>query len=209
MLFAVIFLESSTVLGLLLAIHRKNKKTECIFKTLASMIFLGFGLSACDLSSGFDILLSIALLAAFLGDLLLLSERRFSAGLVAFGFCHLAYLLAFSRLFSADRLCPVCGFILILIAAGILMWLRPTLGRLRWPVLCYIIVITLMVFWALSGVVIGLLPLRAALGAVLFFLSDIFVARHRFIHRNSINRFLGLPIYYAAQLLLASLMLTP
>jgi len=41
-------------------------------------------------------------------------------------------------------------------------------------------------------------------GAVLFFLSDLLVARDRFVAPGFGNRLLGLPLYYAAQLLLAS-----
>ena len=43
----------------------------------------------------------------------------------------------------------------------------------------------------------------AAAGAILFYLSDLAVARHRFIHKSFINRALGLPTYYLGQLLLA------
>jgi uncharacterized membrane protein YhhN len=41
------------------------------------------------------------------------------------------------------------------------------------------------------------------LGAVLFAASDLFVARDRFVRPGLANRALGLPLYYAAQVLLA------
>jgi len=41
-------------------------------------------------------------------------------------------------------------------------------------------------------------------GVLLFALSDVFVARDRFVKAEAINAKLGLPIYFAAQLLLAS-----
>jgi uncharacterized membrane protein YhhN len=41
------------------------------------------------------------------------------------------------------------------------------------------------------------------LGAVLFYASDIFVARNRFIESEFLNRLVGLPFYYIGQFLLA------
>ena len=68
-------------------------------------------------------------------------------------------------------------------------------------VLAYIFVITTMV--ALSaGTVAARGPLLAG-AAVLFFASDLAVARHRFVERSSTNKVVGLPLYYAAQLLFA------
>jgi hypothetical protein len=42
------------------------------------------------------------------------------------------------------------------------------------------------------------------LGAVMFYASDLSVARDRFVKRGFLNRVWGLPLYYAAQLVLAS-----
>ncbi|MEN8163997.1 MAG: lysoplasmalogenase family protein [Acidobacteriota bacterium] len=41
------------------------------------------------------------------------------------------------------------------------------------------------------------------MGATLFFLSDLAVARHRFVKEAFLNRAIGLPAYYAGQMLLA------
>jgi uncharacterized membrane protein YhhN len=41
------------------------------------------------------------------------------------------------------------------------------------------------------------------LGAALFFASDLLVARDRFVRPGLANRLVGLPLYYAAQVLLA------
>jgi len=40
-------------------------------------------------------------------------------------------------------------------------------------------------------------------GSLLFYASDLFVAKHRFVEKNIINRYAGLPMYYAAQFILA------
>jgi len=41
-------------------------------------------------------------------------------------------------------------------------------------------------------------------GALMFLVSDLAVARDRFVAQGFINRLWGLPLYYAAQLVLAS-----
>jgi hypothetical protein len=40
-------------------------------------------------------------------------------------------------------------------------------------------------------------------GALSFYLSDIFVARYRFVKKEFMNRLIGLPLYYTGQFLLA------
>lgn len=84
-------------------------------------------------------------------------------------------------------------------------------------VVLYIVVITLMVTGAIgnigfayrstgsfSGVYIANPELiYRYLGAEMFYFSDICVARERFVVSSPINKFFGLPLYYAAQLLLA------
>lgn len=56
---------------------------------------------------------------------------------------------------------------------------------------------------AISTAVRGALPGTASAGAVLFYLSDLAVARDRFVKSSFLNRALGLPTYYLGQLLLA------
>ena len=60
-------------------------------------------------------------------------------------------------------------------------------------------IITVMLVTASSS---GRLGLYA--GAALFYLSDLAVARQRFVAPGFENKLIGLPLYYAGQLLLAS-----
>jgi uncharacterized membrane protein YhhN len=75
------------------------------------------------------------------------------------------------------------------------------------PVTAYILVITVMALGALAVYDQPGLPwLGRALifqGAVLFYLSDLFVARDQFIKKEFLNRLIGLPLYYGGQFLLA------
>ena len=75
------------------------------------------------------------------------------------------------------------------------------------PVAFYIVVISVMVSgaWAvfrnpnMNRVGAWLI----LFGALLFYVSDIFVARNRFIETEFLNRLFGLPFYYIGQFLLA------
>ena len=108
----------------------------------------------------------------------------------------------------------------VLVAIGHLVWrwLDPHVqGALRGPVRGYVALVSIMAGCALaygahtltageaaaasSG---SIVPLAAAAGGVLFYLSDLAVARHRFVKRAFVNRAWGLPVYYVAQLLIAS-----
>ena len=85
--------------------------------------------------------------------------------------------------------------------------LLPSLADMRVPVMAYIIVITAMVIGAFT--VLGDTALHSTgrfmvlFGAVSFYISDLFVARDRFLKTEFANRLVGLPLYYAGQFLLA------
>ena len=68
-------------------------------------------------------------------------------------------------------------------------------------------VLSAMVACACSVFERGDLPWEARImvmaGAITFYLSDVFVARDRFVKNEFLNRALGLPTYYTAQFLLA------
>jgi uncharacterized membrane protein YhhN len=93
------------------------------------------------------------------------------------------------------------------VSAGVFMWLKPHLGKMAAPVIAYVVVITVMLMGAMgvlrSG---GLQPFGQWLvfwGALLFYISDLFVARQRFVAPSYLNRAVGLPLYYIGQYMLA------
>ncbi len=140
----------------------------------------------------------VALVLSALGDGLLLSSRKpaFLAGLVAFLLAHLAYGVAFA---PVSRPSALVGLAILFATIWVLRWLWPFAGELRAAVAVYSAAIAAMV-WLALGVDQGVV--RA--GALLFWLSDLSVARDRFVSPSFANRLLGLPLYFAAQLLLAS-----
>ena len=76
------------------------------------------------------------------------------------------------------------------------------------PVRTYMLVIGIMSALA-CGVTAAGGPWAVAVGALAFTASDISVARDRFVRHQFINRAWGLPLYYAAQLLLAKTSAVP
>jgi uncharacterized membrane protein YhhN len=94
-----------------------------------------------------------------------------------------------------------------LAAAVVFLWLRAHAGRMLIPVTVYIAAISLMLVGAWAVFRLPTTTPAAAwcvlAGALFFYLSDLCVARQRFVAEGFVNRLLGLPLYYAGQFLLA------
>lgn len=153
--------------------------------------------------------LLVGLLFCLAGDIFLAlpGERAFLAGLVHFLLGHVFYVLAFFAMSGAGWW-TLAGSCLAVGAGGIVWaWLRPSLGRMKGPVAAYIVVISLMVCGAAGVLGDSALETRGRIlvmtGAFCFYVSDLFVARDRFVRKGFVNRLLGLPLYYAGQFMLA------
>jgi len=189
------------LIAALLAVHlwadaRGARALRVAGKLGASAAFIAVALArGVEGALGRGILTGLAL--SVVGDALLLSSRRsaFLAGLGAFLLAHVAYAVAFA---GVARPSAVVGLAVAAITGAALRWLWPRLGALRTPVVAYCVVITAMLWLALG---IDRPEIRA--GATLFYASDLLVARDRFVRPGFVNRVVGLPLYYAGQLLLA------
>ncbi len=200
------YLTSFAVLMHLLAEQRGMRGERAVTKVLASLGFVMAALTAGALHSFFGILLLSGLLLSFLGDILLLgsADKVFRFGLVAFLFGHLVYITAF--LVMGIDLIFFLSATVVAAVAGVwaFRWLKPHIPQnLLVPVSAYIIIISFMAATAV-GCTSGGAPLRLLIGALLFYLSDIVVAHNRFIKPAFVNKIVGLPLYYAGQLLIAS-----
>lgn len=194
---------AGAVVSLVRAIRVGDRALEVVSKATASACFVALGLARWQAGDGFGTWLVAGLLLCAAGDLCLLDDRSFTAGLLAFLLGHLAYLGAFTTALPPSAW-PLPILIVVVAAGGAAaLWLWPHLGRRRVPVLAYIVAISLMAWGGLATAAAGALPVRAAVGAVLFYLSDLAVARQRFVWPEFVNRALGLPLYYLGQLLLA------
>lgn len=195
------------VVGLLAAERFESRKGVWFCKPLAAGAYVWFALSLGALASPYGRWLLLGLVLCWWGDVLLIPKQKrawFRAGILAFLAGHLAYVAAFLHL-SKGWIGLAMGSVLSAILAGVVFsWLVPRLPQaFRRLVVVYVAVICSMLvaaFWAADGSGIQ----RIALGASLFALSDISVARDRFVSKAFINRAWGLPLYFAAQLILAS-----
>lgn len=151
----------------------------------------------------------LGLIFGLVGDvcLALPGNRAFRVGLFAFLAGHLFYVWAFVRLTQlGDWVSPV-QLILLAVSGGAFWWLRSHVGKMMVPVVVYLIVITLMLAGAWAVFRVPELGSTGRwfilIGAFFFYLSDLFVARQRFVTEQYLNRLIGLPLYYTGQFLIA------
>lgn len=151
----------------------------------------------------------LGLLFGLVGDvcLALPGNRAFRVGLFAFLGGHVLYVWAFAGLARPEDWASPVQLILLAVSGGAFWWLRSHVGRMMVPVIVYLVVITLMLAgaWAVFQVP-GLGATGRGfilIGALCFYLSDLFVARQRFVTEQYLNRLVGLPLYYVGQFLLA------
>jgi len=149
------------------------------------------------------------LIFSWIGDVCLIfsSRKLFLAGLVAFLLGHVCYAAGFYA-HGVFNSWMVAGWVVLLVAGVVVFrWLQPHLGNMTGPVIGYIVVISVMVGGALAVYAQTQWPQNPRCmmltGAILFYLSDIMVARDQFVVSAFVNRLIGLPLYYAAQFLFA------
>ncbi|KAI1320280.1 hypothetical protein EDD11_001495 [Mortierella claussenii] len=148
-----------------------------------------------------------AFVLGFIGDVLLIPQWGFLPGLGSFLAGHAAFMVAFT-FHGQDTPSRQKGLGFIVAMAVIVgPWLLPRIQNkiMRGAVVAYMLVISGMVLTAFGSVHsgCGYLPERIV-GALMFFFSDLFVARQQFVHKSVLNKWIGLPLYYIAQILLAS-----
>ena len=182
------------------------KNNHLLAGSLKVLASLGFILLAwqLELADSFPWFFS-GLVLCSIGDACLTAQNKrkaFLVGVICFLIAHLCYSMSFILIRLDFRLI----FLLLLTTTPIFMllkWLtRDISGRLKHTVTCYICVISIMVIlsWGVMG--INKDAWWISMGATLFATSDIFVAINRFKRPAFINRLIGLPLYYSAQLLL-------
>ena len=183
---------------------RKNFRAVAIAaKVTASTCFVLLAFSVGAAATAYGRAIITALLLSWLGDVLLLSHRSpfLLAGIAVFFLAHIRFAAAFAM---NEISLPILAVSLAAgVVAGILLlrWLRNYLsGANRLAVPLYILAIVAMVSLAASAESI---PAGVAIGGVAFAISDVAVARDRFVEHNGFNKAWGLPLYYFAQILFA------
>jgi len=195
----------------IIAIQQNNRKLK-LFAKPAVMVFLwiwlytGTGLQGNSLWFGLGILLSLV------GDVILVnpSDRMFLLGLIAFLFTHVFYLIGFK-----EKLLNLTAWSFVLMFFIFINGLRLTrriVGAMRAkqqnslvsPVIVYSLVISLMLYAAMSTIFDPAWTTRAAffvsVGAFLFYLSDLILAWNKFVSPLTNAPMLNIFPYYLGQI---------
>ena len=146
-------------------------------------------------------LLVAGLAACWLGDYL--GPTNFTGSVVAFGLGHALFIGAFVAIGIDRKRVPAVLPATLIAGIGVGWWLLPQIPAGQHGLIVgYMLVISAMVVcaWGMRDD-----PARTILilAATLFYVSDIFVARWRFVAPGPENAWLCYPLYYAACLLFA------
>lgn len=179
-----------------------------IFAPLATILILAIAFANWRARKDrYSLWITVGLLFSLAGDILLLTpDHFFLLGLSAFLLTHIAYLFAFTRdtRFPAR---PGVWILYLLFAAccNFLLFSRLPAG-LRFPVVVYSLFLVSMAAQAMgrSFLMRTSATRLAAIGALLFVLSDGLLALNRFYAPLPLAPLLILVPYYAAQWLIAS-----
>ena len=206
----LIFVTALVLLIVLLSSEKRGRTPQgVIIKGSVSALFIVTALAQPHPLPAYYYRILAGLVFGLIGDvcLALPGNRAFRIGLFAFLGGHLLYVWAFIDLARPEDWASPVQLVVLVASIGAFAWLRPHLGRMMVPVVVYLVVITLMLMgaWAvfrhpgLEATCRGIIWT----GALCFYLSDLFVARQRFVTNQYLNRLIGLPLYYVGQFLLA------
>lgn len=198
------------VAGLLYAEYRDSRRGMLLTKPIASALFVAALFSQPYSSAPFFWLLLAGLILCWIGDVSLIfffDKRLFLLGLLSFLLGHVMYAIAFFTRGGLQTTTWIALPLIAIFSGYIFTRFRPHLGKMLGPVTAYIVVISLMLLGAAGLAGNPALPLANRLmtgfGAFSFYISDIFVARQRFVRPAFVNRFFGLALYYLGQFLIA------
>ncbi|MBU2515753.1 lysoplasmalogenase [bacterium] len=196
---------------LIRAEFRANKKQVYFLKPTASLLIVATIVISFFLkgdSTAFKTTILLGMLFCLGGDVALMfdSSKAFKAGLVLFLIGHIFYaatLLAFNDVTFFE---PLPSLSVLFVSLLVFRYLFPGLKEMKVPVLFYIIVISIMLNAALltfqSGFFNETQAWLLAIGAALFYISDIILAVNKFRLPFKYNR-ISLAFYFAGQLLIA------
>ncbi len=193
-------------LGLLVGEKREDQRLVALFKPIAALGFCAAAVANGAFESTYGQAVFVALVLSLFGDLFLIPKdvgKAFLLGLGSFLLGHVGFAVAFV-IAGIDPVYTGVALGAVFPVAGIVArWLLPNVEpKMKRPVIAYIVVIASMA--ALS---VGTIPVvadwRIPVAAAMFFVSDLSVARHRFVAPGFDNKVWGLPLYFGAQLVFA------
>lgn len=205
----VLFTIAAT-LGLLAAEWRDSRPGVWICKPLAALGFLWAAVSFGAIETPYGVWILGGLILSALGDVLLIprgAKMYFAAGLGAFLLAHVVYAGAFAlrglEVRSMAAAAAPVGAASMLALRYLWPYVQHNAPKLQYPVLIYVAVISTMVVCA-AGAAGKTGNVWMLVGAAAFYASDLAVARHRFVAQTFSNKLWGTPLYFGAQLVIAS-----
>jgi uncharacterized membrane protein YhhN len=202
------------VLALMAAELKQDKRAQYFFKPLSALGFLLLAIQFGALDTDFGRLIFVALIACAIGDVFLLSRNNhsfFKTGMVAFAIGHVLYILAAKQIISQNLSVWVYfGSWAFGLMTGLatFYFLKSKLPKdMVWSVGLYTLIISAMLVYALQTDFVGTHK-YFVLAAIFFALSDMFVARDRFVKPSPKNALIITPFYFGSQALFA-LSVTP
>ena len=192
-----------------LAVSRNVRKLEYLAKPAVVICLLLWLYSSTGLR-GNTFWFGLGLFFSLIGDVILLSDKMFLFGLIAFLFAHLSYITGFREeiltltvwsLILAIFLAGSVGYLLLRIAAAMRAKGQNALVA---PVILYGIVISVMLYAAMSTFYSPLWKNAAAFfvsaGAFLFCASDAVLAWNKFVSPYKTGRIWNISLYYLGQI---------
>ena len=192
------------LVGLLFGEWKDLPGVRAVSKPFASLGFIVAAIGFGALDSRYGNIVLAGLVLGAIGDVCLLGQAKqyFIAGLVSFLLGHIAYVVAFSGLPISPASALLAAAVMTPLMAVIARWVFPHAPDMRVPIGIYMLVIAAMCVVAIGAGAAGA-PWMIPVGALMFTASDIAVVRDRFVAPGFMNRLWGLPLYYAAQLIIA------
>jgi len=189
----------------ILAAYQGWRLTHYLFKPLTIVFIILIALQPNHPTSSFYRYMIIAgLLFSLAGDIFLMLPDRFIEGLVSFLVAHLFYIAAF--MFESGRALSLRGAIPFLIYGCLMLRvLWPHLGKMRVPVMFYMLAILMMGWTAASRWLLTEQPgsLLAMVGALFFIASDSLLSIDKFKGGFRSAQLLTFSTYAIAQWLIA------
>ena len=203
-MYILLILYALLVAALTFAEYKRHRGAQIWLKPAAAMGFILIAIFGGALYWEFGKIILAGLVACAIGDVLLLSREsplKFKLGMAAFALGHLLYSFAFIRHFDFQMGGLKYALALLPIIAGLayFLWIKNKLpADFKLPVALYSVIIIAMVI-ASFGVPVWIV----IAAAVLFAISDMFVAKDRFVDDAPQNALAITPLYFGAQALFA------
>ena len=174
-------------------------------KPLLMITLLLYFISASRGYSSWRFYVMAALVFSWGGDVFLMLDNMFTAGLVSFLVAHIFYITAYQKTGAASGELKPLDIMKFVLFGAVVMWLLyPGLGGMLLPVLAYMVVLLSMGIWAHKrrGATTAVSFTLVSAGAMLFVISDGLIAINKFAFEIPAERILVMSTYISAQYLI-------